>query len=109
MGLNNNSSTDTYNNTGGLSANDSIDRNIKDLKILFGIDNIRIENDQLPNMYWMPKMHNNPIKASFIIASSKSPVKPLASAIRSIFFCFSDKHKHIMMNVGFSLVLIRFG
>ena len=42
--LNNNSSTDTYNNAGGLSANDIIDKNIGDLKIKFGIDNTPIEN-----------------------------------------------------------------
>ena len=33
LGLNNNSSTDTYDNAGGLSANDIIDKNIRDLKI----------------------------------------------------------------------------
>ena len=44
LGLNNNSSTDTYNNAGALSANDIIDKNIRDLKIKFGIDNIPIEN-----------------------------------------------------------------
>ena len=32
LGLNKNSSTDTYNNTGGLSANDIIDKNMRDLK-----------------------------------------------------------------------------
>ena len=42
--LNNNSSTDPYRNAGGLSANDIIDGNIRDLKIKFGIDNIPIEN-----------------------------------------------------------------
>ena len=42
--LNNNSSTDPYRNAGGLSANDIIDGNIRDLKIKFGIDNITIEN-----------------------------------------------------------------
>ena len=33
LGLNKNSSTDIYNNTGGLSANDIIDKNTGDLKI----------------------------------------------------------------------------
>ena len=66
LGLNNNSSTNIYNNAGGLSANDIIDKNIRDLKIKFGIDNIPIENHRLPNMYWMPKMHKNSIKARFI-------------------------------------------
>ena len=44
LGLNNDSSTDTYKNAGGLSANDITDGNIRDLKIKFGIDNIPIEN-----------------------------------------------------------------
>ena len=88
LGLNNNSSTDTYKNAGGLSANGIIDGNIRDLKIKFGIDNISIENHQLPNMYWMPKMHKNPIKARFIIASPKSSIKPLARTITSIFRLF---------------------
>ena len=76
LGLNNNSSTDTHDNAGGLSANDIIGKNITDLKIKFGIDNISIENHGLPNMYWMPKMHKNPIKARFIIAYPKSSIKP---------------------------------
>ena len=43
MGLNNASSTDTYINAGGLWANDIIDKNIRDLKNKFGIDNISTE------------------------------------------------------------------
>ena len=82
LGLNNNSSTytyknsstDTYKNVGGLSANDIIDGIIRDLKIKFGIGNIPIEDHRLPNMYQMPKMHKNPIKARFIIASTKSSI-----------------------------------
>ena len=42
--LNNNSSTDTYNSAGGLSTNYITDKNTRDLKIKFGIDNIPIEN-----------------------------------------------------------------
>ena len=44
LGLNNNSSTDTHNNAGGLSVNDIIDGNIRDLKINHGIDNIPVDN-----------------------------------------------------------------
>ena len=71
------------------------------MKIKLGIGNIPIENHRLPNMYWMSKMHKNPIKARFIIVSPKSSIKPLARTITSIFVCFLDKHKHIMINVGF--------
>ena len=88
LGLNKNSSTDTYNNTGGLSANDIIVKNTGDLKIKFGIDNIPTENHRLPNMNWMPKMHKNSIKARFIIESPKSSTKPLASTITPIFCLF---------------------
>ena len=83
--MNNNSSTDTYNIAGGLTAKDIIDENIRDLKIKFGIDNNLLENHLLPNMYWMPKLHKNPIKARFIIVSPKSSRKPLARTIMSIF------------------------
>ena len=44
LGLNNNSSTDTSINAGGLCTNYIIDKNIRDLKIKLGIDNIPIEN-----------------------------------------------------------------
>ena len=54
--------TDTYNNTCGLSANNVIDKNIRDLKIELGVDNIPIENHRLPNMYWMPKMYKTLLK-----------------------------------------------
>ena len=88
LGLNNNSSTHTYNKTGGLSANYITEKNIRDLKIKFGTDNIPIKNHRLPNMYWKPKMYKNPINARFIIASPKSSIKPLARTITSIFRLF---------------------
>ena len=95
LGLNNNSSTDTYKNVGGLSANDIIDGNIRDLKIKFGIDNISIENHRLPNMYWMLKIHKNPIKARFIIVSPKSSIKYLARTITSTFRLFFSTNTNI--------------
>ena len=39
-------------------------------------------------MYWVPKMHNNPIKAKFIITFPKSSIKSLAGTITSIFCLF---------------------
>ena len=41
-------------------------KNIRDLKIEFGIDNIPIDNHRLPNMFFIPKLHKNLIKAKFI-------------------------------------------
>ena len=42
-------------------------------------------NHRLPNIYWMPNMHKNSIKARFIIASPKSSITPLGRPITSIF------------------------
>ena len=47
--MNNNSSTNTRNSAGALSANDIIDKNIRDLKTKLGIDHISIQNHRLPN------------------------------------------------------------
>ena len=46
----------------------------------------------LPFMYWMPKMHYNPPRARFIIASSTCSTKPLSKITSSIF-------KHIFNQV----------
>ena len=72
LGLGNNNSTKTYNSINNLPTDTIINNNINDLKSKFGIDNVTTENHHLPNMYWLPKMHKNPIKARFIIASPKS-------------------------------------
>ena len=91
LGLNNDSSTDTYINSAGLSANDIFDKNIRDLKIKFGIHNISTENNRLPNMYWMPKIHKNPIKAKFIIAFPKFSIIPSSETITSVCpLCFGQ-------------------
>ena len=46
----------------------------------------------LPFMYWLPKMHYNPPRARFIIASSSCSTKPLSKVTSSIF-------KHIFNQV----------
>ena len=79
------------NKTGGLSANDIIDKNIRDLKIKFGIDNVPIENHRLPNMYWIPKMHENTIEATAIhkileANSSFSVKQPTTGTFQVLFF-----------------------
>ena len=55
------------------------------MKIKLGIGNIPIENHRLPNMYWMSKMHKNPIKARFIIAFPKSLARTITSVFRLFF------------------------
>ena len=42
-------------------------------------------------MYWIPKMHKNPISFRFIITSPVCSIKPLAKDITSIFKLFYEK------------------
>ena len=88
LGLNNNSSTYPYSNGVGLSANDINDKNIRNLKIKFGVDNIPIEIIYclicIGCLRWIKK----PVKTRFIIESPKSSIIPLVRTITSIFRLF---------------------
>ena len=57
----------------------------------FGV-NLEDRLKTLPFMYWLPKMHYNPPRARFIIASSNCSTKPLSKIASSIF-------KHIFNQV----------
>ena len=59
-------------------------------EINFYITNIM---QNLLAMYWIPKMHKNPISFCFIIASPAGSIKPLSKDITTIFklFCESEK------------------
>ena len=39
----------------------------------------------LPIMYWMPKMHKNPVDARFIVASANCSTKPLSKVVSGVF------------------------
>ena len=57
--------------------------------------NLHVEKNmlKLPTMYWMPKMHKNPIGARFIIASKFSSLKPLAKDLSNIYSLFFKQVK----------------
>ena len=42
----------------------------------------------LPHIYWLPKLHKNPIKFRFIIAAPDCSMKPLAKAVTKLFKLF---------------------
>ena len=65
----------TYNLT-DFSASEVLDSN-KSVLTSFGIQTTDEELD-LPYIYWIPKMHQNPYKHLFIAGSSKCSTKPLS-------------------------------
>ena len=66
---------------------DIIDRDVKLLDENFGLK-VPEENRKLPHIYWMPKLHKNPIKFRFIIAAPCCSIKPLSKAITKILKLF---------------------
>ena len=39
----------------------------------------------LPTMYWIPKLHKNPVGSQLIIASKYCSTKPLSKAVSNVF------------------------
>ena len=70
------------------STQDIVNKNIEDLKSVFGFRSINKENLKLPKIYWLPKKHKHPTKFRFIIASPVCSIKPLANVVTSIFKLF---------------------
>ena len=73
-----------------------INSHIKDLKKKFGIE-LSETNNRLPNIYWLPKLHKNPLKFRFIIAAPECSVKPLSKAITSVFRLFYNQIENYNM------------
>ena len=46
------------------------------------------ESKKLPHIYWLPKLHKNPIKFRFIIAAPECSIKPLSRTITKMFKLF---------------------
>ena len=67
-----------------------IEENIKMCE-KFGL-NISEKQKSLPSMYWIPKMHKNPVGARFIVASKTCSTKPLTEVISNV---FKMLYKHV--------------
>ena len=81
------SSTPTYTSIENRSPEDIINQHKADLKDQF---NIIVDHNMssMPDIYWTPKLHKNPVKFRFIIASKRCTVKHLSKDISSIFSLF---------------------
>ena len=84
------SATSTYTPVEDKTPEDIIGQHKADLKRDF---NITVEDSMssLPDIYWTPRLHKNPVKCRFIIASKYCTVKHLSKSISSIFSLFSKQ------------------
>ena len=93
LGLVNEVGSKTYDGKIRKNSADIVKKNVKDLKKEFDID-VSSDNSCLPHIYWLPKMHKNPIKFRFIIAAPKCSIKPLSKAVTSVFKLFYNQIEH---------------
>ena len=74
----------TYEHIQNTTPNEIIDNHRSNLKEQFHMT-VPEEMCTLPDIYWLPKLHKNPIKARFIIGIQKCTVKQLSKDLTSIF------------------------
>ena len=86
-------SNQDHNNTYTFINNKTEDQIIKEHKLYLSKHKIDLANNMqdLPVMYWIPKMHKKPISFRCIIASPVCSIKPLSKDITSIFKLFYEK------------------
>ena len=84
------SSSSTYTKLDQLSPDEVIKQHITELKQKF---NITVGNKMstLPDIYWIPKLHKNPVKFRFIIASKFCTSKTLSKDVSSMFSLFQKQ------------------
>ena len=84
------SSTSTYTKIDNESPDDIINRHKVELKEQF---NLTVDNNMLtlPDIYWTPKLHKNPVKFRFSIATKYCTIKHLSKNISSIFSLFNKQ------------------
>ena len=87
LGLDGLAGSATYEKVTGSTMDKIVERDVAKLSKKFGL-NVPEESKRLPHIYWLPKLHKNPIKFRFIIAAPNCSVKPLSQAITKIFKLF---------------------
>ena len=87
LGLDALSKSETYENIKRMTSNRIVQKQTQELKTKF---NLKVPDDSklLPHIYWLPKLHKNPIKFRFIIAAPNCSVTPLSKAVTKIFKLF---------------------
>ena len=90
LGLNTNEPSSTYTPINNLSRDQIISQHKSEIKNTF---NLTIPDDMLtlPDIYWLPKLHKNPLKFRFIIASKHCTIKALSKDLSSIFTLFQRR------------------
>ena len=83
-------STSTYTRIFDQTPDDIISMHQQQMKEDFNVD-ITDDMKTLPDIYWIPKLHKNPAKFRFIIASKHCTTKHISKNLSSIFTLFQKQ------------------
>ncbi len=84
------SPSSTYAKIDDITPADVIEKHTKELKEKFDIK-VEDEMSTLPDIYWIPKLHKDPVKFRFIIASKQCTTKTLSKNLSSMFSLFQKQ------------------
>ena len=87
LGLDALSKSETYQNIKRMTSNRIVQKQTQELKTKFNLE-VPDDSKLLPHIYWLPKLHKNPIKFRFIIAAPNCSVNPLSKAVTKILKLF---------------------
>ena len=93
LGLDSNSGNETYIHLKEANKEKIIEDHVSTLHREFYL-NVAEDSKVLPHMYWLPKLHKNPIKFRFIIAAPNCSVKPLVKTVTKLFKLFYKQIEH---------------
>jgi hypothetical protein len=64
--------------------------------------NVSEQEKDLPSMYWIPKMHKNPVKHRFIVASKVCSTKPISKAVSNAFKLIHKQTKNCKYDANYN-------
>ena len=88
------------------TCNGNVEKLVEEHIDYMAANNIRVLSDmaQLPQLYWLPKMHKQPIGSRFIAASNSCTTKPLSklltTCLQLILQHYKEYNKGIIRNTG---------
>ena len=87
LGLDGESNVGTYERVKNVKADEIIQNHTSKLLNNFNLE-VPVESKLLPHIYWLPKLHKNPVKSRFIIAAPNCSIKSLSKVVTKIFKLF---------------------
>ncbi len=65
------------------------------------------KTQDLPKLYWIPKMHKTPYKSRFIVGSKNCTTKPVSSRLTRCFQCIKSKEEKYCSTIFNRMLILK--